>query len=384
MDDSPGRARDVAGASSPGTMNGGGPWSKYGWLIGGVWVVFLLLPARAIVAAAVPAAGTAAALGSLLVFAVVYLIGCRRTYGAAYRPGDARSWIILAVMLLTTGAVAVVTRLDAVGMAMFIMSYALFAFTWRISLVLAISAVVVTFVVPLAAGQSQPYLFLGMICLLLGVATAISRISVERGKRLDQEHEVIAVMGERDRVARDVHDVLGHTLTVIAVKTELAERLVFDDPHRAAAELAQIHALTRDAIFEVRATVAGLRTRDLDAELLVAAEALRAAGITAALPQQTTQVRHQNRALFAWVVREGVTNAIRHCQGSTVAVELGEDFVTVTDDGIGWHGEQGQGLRGLRGRVEDAHGSLTIDNSPDGGLRLHVEMSTHDSLAAGR
>ncbi|MFV0453131.1 MAG: sensor histidine kinase [Propioniciclava sp.] len=288
------------------------PWGRYGWLVGSVWLVFLVVPARAILTGDLTWPGRIAALGCLTVFAVVYILGTRRTFqDEQVATGGPRAWISLAVMVAMIGGVAAAVGTQAIGMPMFIMTYGMFAFAWRTSLIVAVTTVAVTFGAPALLGQTREWISLGIVALLVGVATAVTRIAIDRAERLQQEREVMNLVTERDRVARDVHDVLGHTLTVIAVKTDLAERLVRVDPERAAAELAEIHALTRTAIAEVRATVVGLRARDLDEELAAAGEAFGLAGIEADLPADTATV-DRHRAVFAWVIREGVTNIIRH------------------------------------------------------------------------
>src|SRR5690606_543184 len=126
---------------------------------------------------------------------------------------------------------------------------------------------------------------------------------------------------ERERVARDVHDVLGHSLTVVSVKAELAERLVDVDPARARAELVEIQSLTREALAEIRATVSGLRVARLGDELVAARTALTGAGIEADLPENPDVVDPRHRIVVAWVLREAVTNVVRHSGATRCTVE---------------------------------------------------------------
>src|SRR4029077_2617443 len=127
-----------------------------------------------------------------------------------------------------------------------------------------------------------------------------------------QENASLAVENERTRFARDLHDILGHSLTVITVKAELANRLLDVDHERARAELADLERLSRDALADVRRAVDGYRELTLPGELSRARTALSAAEIAADLPNSTDDVPTDRRELFAWTVREGITNVIRH------------------------------------------------------------------------
>jgi two-component system sensor histidine kinase DesK len=189
----------------------------------------------------------------------------------------------------------------------------------------------------------------------------------------------LAVAKERARLARDVHDILGHSLTVITVKTELAGRLLEGldgDPRldRVRAEVADVEALGRAALADVRATAAGTRTVSLPGELAAARQALEAAGVVPDLPVATDEVPAEHRELFAWVVREGVTNVVRHAGARWCGVELTPTSVEVRDDGRGpgTTGSTGSGLAGLCARVTAAGGRLEAGRSPEGGFSLRV------------
>jgi two-component system sensor histidine kinase DesK len=140
---------------------------------------------------------------------------------------------------------------------------------------------------------------------------------------------------ERLRIARDLHDLLGHALTSITMKAELASRLVERDPERAAAEMRQVADLGRQSLADVRATVAGYREVSLVTELAAAREVLSAAGIQAELPASVEDVPVGLRELFGWAVREGVTNAVRHSGANHVRVRLSPCSIEIVDDGIG-------------------------------------------------
>jgi two-component system sensor histidine kinase DesK len=193
------------------------------------------------------------------------------------------------------------------------------------------------------------------------------------------QHELarVAVEQERSRVGRDMHDILGHSLTVITVKAELAGRLLETDPQRAAKEIAEVEELARGALADVRSTVAGYRGVSVVSELANARSALEAAGIQADLPGSVDDIPSGYRELFGWALREGITNVVRHSQATSCAVRLGPSFVEVSDNGRGPTEDpssSGTGLAGLRERVQDAGGSLAIGRAAGGGFLLRVSL----------
>ncbi|WP_050669784.1 sensor histidine kinase [Luteipulveratus halotolerans] len=189
-----------------------------------------------------------------------------------------------------------------------------------------------------------------------------------------QENARLAVQEERNRMARDLHDILGHSLTVITVKAELAGRLLDADAtsSRARAEVADLERLSRDALSDVRRAVEGYREISLAGELARAREALAAAGIQADVPRATDEVETDLRELFAWTVREGVTNVLRHSDARHCSIVLTPTGVTISDDGRGHtetesssrEADSGNGLRGLRERATAA-GAVLITRAVD-------------------
>ena len=189
----------------------------------------------------------------------------------------------------------------------------------------------------------------------------------------------LATENERSRIARDLHDLLGHSLTTITVKAGLARRMADVDPERAGAEIAEVEELARRALGEVRAAVAGYRDVTLTGELASGRELLRAAGIDADLPRSTEAVRPDLHVLFGWVVREGLTNVVRHARATRCTLTLTADTVEIVDDGgadgAGGAAHEGSGLRGLRERVTAVGGTLTAGpDGPGGGWRLRVTV----------
>jgi two-component system sensor histidine kinase DesK len=215
-------------------------------------------------------------------------------------------------------------------------------------------------------------IFLGALA-VFGMRRAIQRSVELNATRKDLAE--LAVQEERNRFARDLHDILGHSLTVITVKAELAGKLIAANPARAAAEVADVESLARAALADVRAAVAGYRELSLAGELVAAAAALHAADIKAELPTTVDEVPEENRELFAWVVREGVTNVVRHSGAKRCTIRITATRIEVLDDGKGptpGGGASGHGLVGLRERADQAGASVQIGQAPGGGFRLAV------------
>jgi two-component system, NarL family, sensor histidine kinase DesK len=218
----------------------------------------------------------------------------------------------------------------------------------------------------------------GSVILASFAGYGVSQV-LERNTQLARAREQLvdlAVSQERERLARDVHDILGHSLTVITVKTELAGRLLEASgagDTRARAEVADAERLAREALADVRATVSGMRQLSLTGELAAARQALDAAGIAADLPGAVDDVPARYRELFAFALREGVTNVVRHSGASRCVVRLTADCIEVCDDGRGPDGAvAGSGLAGLRGRAGAAGARVETGTSTEGGFLLRV------------
>ena len=194
--------------------------------------------------------------------------------------------------------------------------------------------------------------------------------------RAHEENARLAVDNERSRFARDLHDILGHSLTVVTVKAELAQKLLDVDVERARAEVADLERLSRDALVDVRRAVEGYREITLPGELVRARVALRAAEIEADLPTTTDDIPSELRELFAWAIREGVTNVIRHSGARHCTVRLTATAAEISDDGpvAPSPNGHGSGLAGLRERAAEA-GATVVTRELSPGFLLSVERS---------
>jgi two-component system, NarL family, sensor histidine kinase DesK len=196
-------------------------------------------------------------------------------------------------------------------------------------------------------------------------------------------HDVarLAATEERLRIARDVHDLLGHSLSVIALKSELAGKLVGPEPERAAAEIHDVTAVSRRALADVREAVGGYRRMRLADELDGARTALASAGIECAIDAPSVSLPDDVENVLAWTVREGATNVVRHSGARSCAIRLRaglrEVELELTDDGgDGADGQpaEGSGLAGLAERAERLNGRLEAGALPHGGFRLRVTV----------
>ncbi|MEV4448721.1 sensor histidine kinase [Streptomyces mirabilis] len=179
----------------------------------------------------------------------------------------------------------------------------------------------------------------------------------------------LAANEERLRLARDLHDLLGHSLSLITLKSELAGRMLPDHPEKAAQQVADIEQVSRQALVDVREAVTGYRRPRLSGELAGAQVALTAAGVTADLPAEPdlTDVAEESESALAWALREAVTNVVRHSGARRCTVELVRRQtldgpmleLSVEDDGSGGSGHgPGNGLTGLTERLEKVGGAL--------------------------
>jgi two-component system sensor histidine kinase DesK len=184
-------------------------------------------------------------------------------------------------------------------------------------------------------------------------------------------------VAERERIARDLHDVLGHTLSVIVLKAELAGRLLGKDNARAASEIADVEKTARTALAEVREAIGGYRTKGLQAEVEQARRTLDAAGVLLECGDTPPQMAASEETVLSLAVREAVTNIVRHA-GATLCTmqfaESGDGFraLIVADNGRGAGGGEGNGLRGMRERVQALGGRFRVESSS--GTRVVIEL----------
>jgi two-component system sensor histidine kinase DesK len=274
-------------------------------------------------------------------------------------------------------------RYNAGAGGMFIYTAALAPFVVE-SISFGVGAVLVSGVLSVAEGvylHDSPWTWgiFAAFCVTVGGANIAAAQRMRAGRKLGLAYEEIAHLSrvaERERIARDLHDVLGHTLSVVVLKSELAGKVLEGDPERARREIGEVEQIARKALSEVREAITGYRSEGLAAEIARAQKALDAAGVTLELPGQLPELAPAAETVLSLIVREAVTNIVRHAQAGhcRLAIESrGENTaLLVEDDGRGGVCEEGNGLRGMRERAESLGGRLRIESSA--GTRLLVEI----------
>ncbi len=204
-------------------------------------------------------------------------------------------------------------------------------------------------------------------------------------KKANEEIEHLAKVAERERIARDLHDVLGHTLSVIILKSELAGKLIDRDPERAKAEIADVEKTSREALAEVRTTIRGYRGYSLEAELKQARAMLETAGVKVKSESAEVALTPVQESVVALVVREAVTNVVRHAAARHCLLRLtpvnGSCRFEIQDDGRGGDSIEGNGLRGMRERIEALGGTLQRETNT--GTRLTIEFPITPAARSG-
>lgn len=191
-----------------------------------------------------------------------------------------------------------------------------------------------------------------------------------------QAVEEMARIAERERIGRDLHDLLGHTLSVIVLKSDLAQKLLHRDLERARHEIAEVEKIARDGLAEVRQAITGYRSSGLEAEIEHVREALCTAGIDATIEKSSVALAPAQETALTLALREAATNVIRHARASTCHIRFyakdGSILMEVEDNGCGGEAPFGHGLTGMRERIQALGGVLRRES--DGGTRLQIRL----------
>jgi len=215
----------------------------------------------------------------------------------------------------------------------------------------------------------------------LGVGFSNTHFAVRNraDRKLRMAHEQIehlAKVAERERIARDLHDVLGHTLTLISVKSTLAGKLLEKDPAKAKSEIADIEKVSREAMAEIRNTLRGYSSYKLVDELQRAESALQSAGVAVNTESSEVPLTAAQESVAALIMREAVTNVVRHARARRCSLRVsrndGTCVLEIEDDGCGNFTSEGNGLRGMRERVEALGGTLRYKTAA--GTKLSFEF----------
>ncbi|HEX2083820.1 MAG TPA: sensor histidine kinase, partial [Xanthomonadaceae bacterium] len=239
----------------------------------------------------------------------------------------------------------------------------------------------------------QALVWMPMVTVIIGILVTLERGTRERDAALHLSHEEVrrlAAVAERERIGRDLHDLLGHTLSLVALKSDLAGRLLEHDPAAARSEIAEVSRVARDALSQVRRAVSGIRAAGIAAELASAKLLLETDGVAfdyrldddfagSALPTGV-------ESALAMTVREAATNIQRHARAhraeAVFGIEGGEAVLRIADDGRGGAIVPGNGLNGMRERIEGLRGRLRIEAGDGRGTRVEarVPLAANDDL----
>jgi two-component system, NarL family, sensor histidine kinase DesK len=345
-----------------------------------IWLLFLVYPVVAFVQSRPDPVVLLAALSAVATFVGVYAWLWVRLYGRQAPEGVWLAWASLfAIALILTLANG------AIWGALFIYVIAAVAghvSRWRVGVAAVVGLTTLMTAVGAFEGAGIWTWSIALEGILVGGVVLVSAQLGRTNRALNLAREDMArlmVAEERLRFARDLHDLLGHSLSVIVLKAELAGKLAVASPDRVAAEVADIERVARQALADVREAVSGYRDASLTTEIEQARSALLAAGIEVSVQPLADSLPVMTENVLAWALREGVTNVIRHAgataAGITLARRDGRAELELIDDGRGAIDfKPGNGLTGLRERVAGRKGEVEFGSSASGGFRLRVSV----------
>ena len=326
-------------------------------------VMFVLVP---IVFGWIQAPGARMVLATALLLLYGALFAA--TTGIALYPRRVRLiWFVLCTVILL--ALIPVIGVNVLYMVMFqaMTHVILLPWRWAVPSMLAMSLAVM--ITALSLGQLIPAGFAVMGTVMAwGIGHGIRQQALqEQLEAAQRRNAVLAVAAERERIGRDLHDLVGHSLTSLTISTQLARRLLESDPDAAREQLVHIEATVRQALADVRATASGMQTVRAATEIASARTILSTAGIQAEVPTAVPPLPEDLAELFGYVIREGVTNIVRHSRATSARITVSEETVSVVDDGVGIPaGASRSGLRGLEARIALAGGRLEVVSSETG------------------
>jgi two-component system sensor histidine kinase DesK len=300
------------------------------------------------------------------------------------RRGPPAIWAALALLALLAGGILAAGAPGSFGELFFYVIAAvgiLLPAPAAIALILAITAGL-SAGVELGGSDASTTSAVALTALAVGTMMVVFGRKIEANRQLEAARDELArlaVTEERLRISRDVHDLLGHSLSTIALKSELAHKLIASDPLRARAELEDVQEVTRQALSEVRAAVQGYRRMALSDALGGARAAFSAAGIDCQVDAPATALPGEVEDVLAWGLREATTNVVRHSGARSVVIRLKREWdrvaLEVDDDGTAAGSPTaGSGLAGLAERAERVQGTLEAGAGEAGGFRLRLSV----------
>jgi two-component system, NarL family, sensor histidine kinase DesK len=361
------------------------PFARLAYL----WLVYLASPIYFAVTNPHDALEVSATIVAVAVFLPVY-------FWASWLRGP-----IALVPIIVITAIAILLERVNYGSGVFFVYAGAFAFRVgrpRVA-VAVLGAIELTVLVDALLGglDLQTFAWTTAITALVGGMVIYSADAGRRMYEAQKETARLAVVAERERIGRDLHDLLGHTLSVIALKSELASRLASADPDRSVAEIRDVERISRDALAEVRHAVEGWADEHgLANEIQRARTALNAAGVALACDVTPATLEPALSQTLAFALREAVTNVVRHAHATqcTIRIETvnptgptgatdsagGAIRLSVEDDGIGSGDAEGSGLAGMRARVAARGGRLVRESGP--GTRLTITLPAQSGIGS--
>lgn len=372
-------AADAAPAASGGRrrrVGSGSPWERYGWLMAVVWLVFLIYPLLELLRSEAPQVWVVIGWIALVAFIVVYVAGFMNGMshggGGLVEPPKPIQWVAFGGLIVCAALAIPSIGGYAVGFLPFIMSFASYGLNRPAHWITAAASIAVTAAVVFLTPEGMSSLTVLAIIGLLAVVNTVSTSLIIRSADAERLGLELATSEGREAVARDVHDLVGHSLTVVKLKAQLVRRLMDTDPERAKAELADIESLTAEAITGVRATVAGVRSATLRDQLESCRDALDAADVTMRVEGDAAALSPAQSLTASWILREATTNVLRHAHARAVTVRIAPGRIAVIDDGRGFNGEEGNGVRGMRERATTGGAGFAVGPRKGGGTTVEV------------
>jgi len=375
------------------------------WLFWVLWLPFTIPAFVSLFQAHLPLPRLIATLVGVVLFFIIYLWASWRraqrivATSSLPRPTEASTWLTIAVLTVLSLVLVLLGGNEWQGLFFFTCGYVGGSLSVRGTILTGFVLTLLAAVLGWLTGYGllnliQAVVFIPAIILI----TRVVMWSITTNWQLHAAREEIArlaVTTERLRIARDLHDLLGHNLSLIALKSELAGRLMSVAPERAAAEISDVENVARKTLQEVREAVSAYRQPTLKSELHAAQEILTAAGISYRYDGDESIINAlptNIEGILSWTVREGVTNVIRHSRAHQCTIRVTRDAheisIEVIDDGAGTSsinssGNQGNGLRGLAERVETLGGRYEASPCVGRGFRLAVSvpLALQDSAA---
>jgi two-component system sensor histidine kinase DesK len=396
--------------------------NRVGWMFAAIWLVYLAQPASRLWSDP-NLVHRYVGLADLIAFAAVFVATFAAARFLRLRKNRVLSRRIgVAVMAAQATFVAVayfIIGSSASSLFIYVAVMAVFVLPTRVGWAVVAACIAASQIVPWQVHGWAPD---GSVAFQIFVsalaAWGVGLVILRNAELVAARNEItrLALADQRNQFARDLHDILGHSLTVVAVKAELAGRLASLDPQRSEAEIADVERIARQALADVRAAAAGYREITLAGELASAQTALAADGVEADLPDQDMgQIPRLQQELFGWAVREGVTNVVRHSGATVCRIQVSPSEVEISDDGCGppapagasldggahareaspapgaaagggWVPDDlqrlgsgcgpasGHGLSGLRERATGAGATLSVGRSAAGGFALRVRL----------